>query len=113
MSKSSLKEADRFAELTCPDELTIKTSTIAAAGKGVFASERLEKNTYFGPYGGKRHHNVQSAQESGYAWSIADKDGKVAGDEQGRDHLAEERIDAFHSRWLTSSMVEIRTRVTG
>ena len=37
----------------------------------------IERNTFFGPYLGVRHSNFKSAQESGYAWSIADKNGKV------------------------------------
>jgi hypothetical protein len=63
--------------LTCPDGIIIKTSTISKAGKGVFATKRFEKNTFFGPYLGTRHSNFKSAQESGYAWSISDQNGKV------------------------------------
>ncbi len=71
------KSSQRTSDLTCPDEVIIKPSTISKAGKGVFATKRLEKNTFFGPYTGTRHSNFKSAQESGYAWSIADKYGKV------------------------------------
>jgi hypothetical protein len=57
--------------------MVIKSSTILKAGKGVFATKRFAKNTFFGPYTGTRHSNFQSAQETGYAWSIVDKHGKV------------------------------------
>ncbi|CAF3149842.1 unnamed protein product [Rotaria sp. Silwood2] len=77
ISKSSLKHSQRLSDLTCPDGIIIKPSTILKAGKGVFATKRFEKNTFFGPYTGTRHSNFKSAQESGYAWSIADKYGKM------------------------------------
>ncbi|CAF1491626.1 unnamed protein product, partial [Didymodactylos carnosus] len=47
------------------------------SGKGVFASKKFEKNTYFGPYLGVRHSNFKTAQQSGYAWSIVDKLGEM------------------------------------
>jgi hypothetical protein len=75
--KISKSLAQEKADFTCPDGIIIKASTISKAGKGVFATKRFEKNTFFGPYTGKRHSNFKSAQESGYAWSIADKYGKV------------------------------------
>ncbi|CAF2033340.1 unnamed protein product [Rotaria magnacalcarata] len=77
ISKSSLKHSQRICDLTCPDGIIIKASTISKAGKGVFATKRFEKNTFFGPYTGTRHSNFKSAQESGYSWSIADKNGKM------------------------------------
>ncbi|CAF1585722.1 unnamed protein product [Rotaria sp. Silwood1] len=76
ISKSLIKHSQRLSDLTCPDGIIIKSSTILKAGKGVFATKRFEKNTFFGPYMGTRHSNFKSAQESGYAWSIADKYGK-------------------------------------
>lgn len=72
-----MKHSQSKADLTCPDGMIIKPSTILKAGKGVFARKRFEKNTFFGPYTGVRHSNFQSAQESGYSWSIADRHGKV------------------------------------
>lgn len=71
------KSTEQLADLTCPDGIQIKTSTIPNAGKGVFATKTFEKSTFFGPYTGVRHTNFKTAQESGYAWSIADKHGKV------------------------------------
>ncbi|CAF1587230.1 unnamed protein product [Rotaria sp. Silwood1] len=69
ISKSLIKHSQRLSDLTCPDGIIIKSSTILKAGKGVFATKRFEKNTFFGPYMGTRHSNFKSAQESGYAWS--------------------------------------------
>lgn len=71
------KYSQRICDLTCPDGIIIKPSTILKAGKGVFATKQFEKNTFFGPYIGIRHSNFKNAQESGYAWSITDKHGKV------------------------------------
>jgi hypothetical protein len=76
-SKLLVKHPQQKSDLTCPDGMVIKSSSISKAGKGVFATKRFEKNTFFGPYTGTRHSNFQTAQESGYAWSIADKNGKV------------------------------------
>ncbi|CAF1057184.1 unnamed protein product [Adineta steineri] len=77
ISKSSLKYSNRKSDLTCPDGFIIKPSTIHKAGNGIFTTKQLERNTFFGPYIGIRHSNFKSAQESGYAWSIADKNGKM------------------------------------
>lgn len=77
ISKLSLKSSQYKSDLTCPDGIIIKSSTIFKAGKGVFTTKYFEKNTFFGPYTGIRHSNIKSAQESGYAWSIVDKNGKV------------------------------------
>ncbi|CAF1030098.1 unnamed protein product, partial [Didymodactylos carnosus] len=77
ISKSLLKNNHRRAELSCPDGIFIRHSTIPEAGKGVFASKKFEKNTYFGPYLGVRHSNFKTAQQSGYAWSIVDKLGEM------------------------------------
>jgi hypothetical protein len=72
-----MKSSAYKSDLTCPDGILIQPSTISKAGKGVFATKRFEKNTFFGPYLGTRHSNFKTAQESGYSWSIADKNGKV------------------------------------
>ncbi|UJR31497.1 hypothetical protein I4U23_018986 [Adineta vaga] len=77
ISKLSLKHSQLKSDFTCPDGLILKLSTISNAGKGVFTTKRLEKNTFFGPYLGIRHSNFKNAQESGYAWSIVDKHGKM------------------------------------
>ena len=77
LSKSASKHSERIADLTCPDGVIIKTSSVMQAGNGVFVTKDFEKNTYFGPYTGTRHSNVENALESGYAWSIADRYGKV------------------------------------
>ncbi|CAF1145075.1 unnamed protein product [Adineta ricciae] len=85
ISKSSLTQLHYRSDLTCPDGIVIKASTISNAGKGVFTNTRLEKNTFFGPYIGLRHSNFKNAQESGYAWSIADKYGKMIYIIDGKD----------------------------
>lgn len=71
------KPKENFAESTCPEGISIENSTVENAGRGVFAKKVFEKNTFFGPYLGKRHKDFQIAQQSGYAWSITDKHGKV------------------------------------
>jgi hypothetical protein len=72
-----MKRRSYAADLTCPDGMVIKSSTISKAGKGVFTTKTFDKNTYFGPYAGQRHDYVHDTQQSDYAWSIADKHGKV------------------------------------
>ncbi|CAF1122529.1 unnamed protein product [Adineta ricciae] len=85
ISKSTVTQSHYRSDLTCPDGIIIKASTISNAGRGVFTSVRLEKNTFFGPYIGLRHSNFKNAQESGYAWSIADKYGKMIYIIDGKD----------------------------
>ncbi len=107
ISKSSQQKSD----LTCPDGIIIKPSTISKAGKGVFATKHFEKNTFFGPYTGTRHSNFKSAQESGYAWSIADKNGKVLLIE-----ICFTKINSsfcFFSRWFILLMDVIQIIVIG
>ena len=87
----------------------IKASTISNAGKGVFVTKQLEKNTYFGPYTGKRHTDFQRAQESGYAWSIADKNGKVIADSLSVLFVCASPIP----RWFTSLTDAIQSPATG
>ena len=56
---------------TLPPGLTIADSTIEGAGQGVFAEQDFPPRTRFGPYGGTKTKNGDTARDSGYSWEVS------------------------------------------
>ena len=55
-----------------PENLYVKLSTIPEAGMGVFAKEKLEVNTRFGPYRGVKvlKEDLEEGRNTSYMWEV-------------------------------------------
>ena len=58
-----------------PENLYVKLSTIPEAGMGVFAKEKLEVNTRFGPYRGVKvlKEDLEEGRDTSYMWEVLKK----------------------------------------
>ena len=58
-----------------PENLCVKSSTIPEAGMGVFAKEKLEVNTRFGPYRGDKilKEDLEEGRNTSYMWEVWEK----------------------------------------
>ena len=58
-----------------PENLYVKLSTIPEAGMGVFAKEKLEVNTRFGPYRGVKvlKEDLEEGKDTSYMWEVLKK----------------------------------------
>ena len=56
------------ARATLPDVLYLDISSIPNAGTGVFAKEKIEERTQFGPYVGELR--IDDAFETSYNWEV-------------------------------------------
>ena len=55
-----------------PENLYVKQSVIPEAGMGVFAKEKLEENTRFGPYRGVKvlNEDLEEERNTSYMWEV-------------------------------------------
>ncbi len=58
-----------------PENLYVKHSAIPEAGMGVFAKEKLEVNTRFGPYRGVKvlKEDLEEGRNTSYMWEVLKK----------------------------------------
>ena len=56
-----------------PEHLCVKHSTIPEAGMGVFAKEKLNVNTCFGPYRGTKvlKEDLEEGRNTSYMWEVS------------------------------------------
>ncbi|CAM4829194.1 unnamed protein product [Rotaria magnacalcarata] len=74
----SLVDPNSYALATAPaDTVYIAKSSLPNAGLGVFASRRIMRFSYFGPYGGFKRNPHLTQGTNSYAWNVPDKSGNI------------------------------------
>ncbi|CAF4154678.1 unnamed protein product [Rotaria socialis] len=89
----SLVDSNSYALATTPtDTVYIAKSSLPNAGLGVFASRRIARFSYFGPYVGYKRSVDLIHGASSYAWNVLDKSGNVM--------YYIDAVDPKNSNWL-------------